>query len=131
MIRFLLIFSLTLLPLSGASAAAIDVYTGEAVVADQGDGERRQALPRTLNRSFNHLKTPMSVNPPRTICRSWSFSRTRPGPSVAIVSSCPSYDARFVLHFEIAVMARIRFLGSARALNGRAYPQSARIVRPG
>ena len=52
MIRFLppplLSLMLALFPFSDVFAVEVDVFTGEAVVADQGAGERRRALPRAL-----------------------------------------------------------------------------------
>jgi hypothetical protein len=44
----LLLLLLTLLPFDSGYAAALDLYTGEAVVADQGAAERRRALPLAL-----------------------------------------------------------------------------------
>ena len=52
MIRFLLLLTLMLLPLSGSFAAGVDVYMGEAVVQDQGDSERRRALPLALRHAL-------------------------------------------------------------------------------
>lgn len=52
MIRFLTVpllsLSLALSPFSDGLAEEVDVFTGEAVVADQGAGERRNALPGAL-----------------------------------------------------------------------------------
>ena len=51
MIRILLLLSLMLTPFSGALAVEVDVYTGEAVVADQGRRERDRAVPL----AFEHV----------------------------------------------------------------------------
>jgi hypothetical protein len=53
MIRFLLLLSLTLLPLSGGFAAEVDVYMGEAVVEDQSERERQRALPKALRQALS------------------------------------------------------------------------------
>ena len=49
MIRFLLPLLLALLPFGSGLCAPVGVYTGFADVADQGDGERRRALPLALD----------------------------------------------------------------------------------
>lgn len=51
MIRFLLLLSLMLLPVSAAFAVEVDVYTGETVVADQGAREKARGLPL----AFEHV----------------------------------------------------------------------------
>ncbi|MEE4217374.1 MAG: DUF2066 domain-containing protein [Xanthomonadales bacterium] len=48
MIRLLLLLSLLLSPLCAAHAVEVDVYTGEAAVADQGAREKARGLPLAL-----------------------------------------------------------------------------------
>lgn len=52
---FFLILLLTLLPVTGVRAAAVDVYTGEAVVTSKEAGERRRALPLALENALQKL----------------------------------------------------------------------------
>ena len=55
MTRILLCCLLALLPYASASAVEVDVYTGQAVVADQSAAERRAALPAALGHALLKL----------------------------------------------------------------------------
>ena len=55
MTRILLCFLLALLPVADAFSVEVDVYTGQAVVADQSAAERRSALPVALGHVLRKL----------------------------------------------------------------------------
>ena len=55
MTRILLCILLALLPVAGAHAVEVDVYTGQATVADQSAAERRAALPVALDHVLRKL----------------------------------------------------------------------------